>query len=104
MEKRRSRYGLTRIEKERKRLPRLGAKEDSEARSTGGVPSAAPWTNKNDEAGRKEILLMSYARRRTTIKEKGTTARAKAERKEQRSHASAATKLKFSDTEQNYWN
>ena len=39
---------------------RPGAKEDSVARSTGGVPSAAPWTNKNDKAGQRRYFKLFY--------------------------------------------
>ena len=40
-----------------------GAKDDSEARSTGGVPSAAPGTGKSDKAGSRRYFKLFYVRK-----------------------------------------
>ena len=67
MEKRRSRYGLTRIERKRKLRRKqkkiLGAKKDFEEGSTGGVPSAAPRTSKDYKAreGNERAVLRGEA-------------------------------------------
>ena len=42
---------------------RPGAKDDSEARSTGGVPSAAPGTDKSDKARSRGYFKRFYARK-----------------------------------------
>ena len=50
-------------QKLRENQGRPGAKDDSKARSTGGVPSAAPGTGKSDKAGSRRYFKLFYLRK-----------------------------------------
>ena len=55
--------GKEKQQKLRESQGRPGAKDDSEARSTGGVPSAAPGTDKSDKAGSRRYFKLFYVRK-----------------------------------------